>query len=101
LPGRQDAFAPVVKVSGAGGVVTLATDPISSSLDAPTRSRDDSPVPVLPVLREVLQHSGPGSRLEVLATDGRKQAIIGWTAAQVRMGYGRAVWNALTPSGTP
>ena len=98
----QQAFAPVVSASETGGVVTLTADTVSPSHQAATRPRDDYSLPlVLPVLREILQRAGPGSRLEVLATDGRRQAIIGWTTSHTQLGYGRGVWNALTPSGTP
>lgn len=95
------AFAAVVEVSELGGTVTLTTDPVSTSREAATRSRDGKPTPVLPALREAVRRSAPGSHLDVLTADGRKQAIIGWTKARTNTGYGRAVWNVLTPSGTP
>ena len=95
----KEAFAPVVSVSEAGGAVTLTTDPISTSREAAARPRDnDSP---LPVMREVLQLAAPGHRLEVLTPGGERQAIIGWTEGRTRLGYGRAVWNVLAPSGPP
>jgi hypothetical protein len=63
-----------------------------------------SPAPVASttaVLRDVLERSVTGNRLDVLTPDGRRQAIIGLTTAQAQTGYGRGVWNALTPSGLP
>ncbi len=95
----QQAFAAVVAVSEADGVVTLAVDPVTSR-EAATRSREDLPNPRLPTLQQALGRSAPGSRLDVLTRDGRRQSIIGWTAARTRTGYGRGIWNALTPSGT-
>jgi len=79
--------------------VTLTTDPVSTSREAAARPRDDASV--LPVMQQVLQFAARGSRLDVLTPGGARQAIIGWASGRARMGYGRAVWNVLTPSGTP
>jgi hypothetical protein len=97
----QRASAPITQIHEAGGVVTLTGDPVSASPQAATRPRDQSPASVLPTLREVLQRSASGNALQVQAEDGRRQAVIGWTVARSKTGYGRGVWNALTPSGTP
>ena len=78
----------------------LATDPVSGSADAAARARDGLPHPVLPSLREALQASAPGDRLAVLTPDGREHAIIGSATNRTATGYGRGIWNALTPSGT-
>jgi hypothetical protein len=95
----KEAFAAVVTATAAGDVVTLTTDPISTSREAAAWPRDDASV--LPVMADVLQFTTQGSRLEVLTPDGARQAIIGWAGGRARMGYGRAIWNVLTPSGTP
>jgi hypothetical protein len=54
---------------------------------------------VLPSLREALAGPPHGDHLDVLTPDGRRQAIVGSATVRTRIGYGRAVWNALTPSG--
>jgi hypothetical protein len=95
----KESFAAVVSVTTAGSVVTLTTDPISTSREAAARPRDDASV--LPAMRDVLEFTTQGSRLEVLTPSGARQAIIAWADGRARMGYGRAVWNVLTPSGTP
>ena len=95
----NEAIAAVVSVTGKDGVVTLTTDPVSTSREAAARPRDDASV--LPVMQQVLQFAARGSRLDVLTPGGARQAIIGWASGRARMGYGRAVWNVLTPSGTP
>lgn len=97
----NEAYAAVVGASEEDGVVTLTTDPISSTREAAARARQDSPATVLPELREVLQFTGPGSRLEVLTPGGKRRTVIGWAEGRVRLGYGRAAWNVLTPSGLP
>ena len=94
----KESFAAVVSVTADGGVVTLTTDPVSTSREAAVRPRDDASV--LPVMRDVHVFAAKGSRLEVLTPGGARQAIIGWADGRARMGYGRAVWNVLTPSGT-
>lgn len=95
----QKAYAAVVGISEQDSVVTLTTDPISDTRQGAARPRQDSPLPALPELWEVLQLIGPGSRLEVQAPGRGRQAVIGWAEGRVSLGYGRAVWNVLTPSG--
>jgi hypothetical protein len=96
----EQAFAPVVKITETNGVVTLETEPISTSFHAATRPRDEnSPPPVLPVLQDVTRQSQPDTPLAVATPNGSKQAIIGWAEARTNLGYGKGVWNALTPSG--
>jgi hypothetical protein len=96
----EQAFAPVVKVTDANGVVTLETGPITS-FHAATRPRDEnSPPPGLPVLQDVTRQSRAHTPLAVATPNGSKQAIIGWAVARTNIGYGKDVWNALTPSGT-
>jgi hypothetical protein len=87
-------------LDGGPGVVRLITEsPVSPHLA--TRPREDNDLGALPTLGQVLQRAGHGGRLEVLLPDGETQAAIGWTAAQIGIGYGRGLWNALTPSGSP
>jgi hypothetical protein len=95
------AFAAVTEFSRADGVVTLATDPVSESADAAVRARDGLPHPVLPSLGEALRAAAPGDHLAVRALDGRMHAVIGSDINRTRIGYGRGIWNALIPSGTP
>ncbi len=96
----KESAGRVVELDGGPGVVRLITEsPLSPHLAA--RPREDSDPGALPTLREALQRAVHGGRLEVLLPGGATQAVIGWTAGQVGMGYGRGLWNALTPSGLP
>ena len=97
----EHTFAAVVEFSRADGLVTLTTDPVSESLAAAARTRDGLPHPVLPSLGELLRASIPGDHLVVLTSGGRKHTIIGSGVARTGIGYGRGIWNTLTPSGAP
>jgi hypothetical protein len=97
----KDSYAAVTHVTSGNGVVTLGTEPASTTREAAARARHDEAQPTLPVIREVIQQLTPGGRLEVAAQGGQPRAVIGWTKGQTKMGYGRAVWNVLTPSGPP
>ena len=97
----EHTFAAVVEFGRADGLVTLTTDPFSESLAAAARARDGLPHPVLPSPGEVLRASIPGDHLVVLTPGGRRHTIIGSDIVRTGIGYGRGIWNALTPSGTP
>ncbi|MGI8446623.1 MAG: hypothetical protein ACR2MP_05445, partial [Streptosporangiaceae bacterium] len=95
----KDSYAAVVTVTRNEEVVILTTDPVSITREAAARARQDAAQPTLPTLREVIQQLTPAGRIEVLTQGGQRQAIIGWAEGRVGLGYGRAVWNVLTPSG--
>jgi hypothetical protein len=97
----KDSYAPVVTVTRNEDVLTLTTDPVSTTREAAARPREDAAQPTLPTLREVIQQLTPAARIEVLTPGGQRQAIIGWAERPLKLGYGRGVWNALTPSGPP
>jgi hypothetical protein len=96
----EHAFAPVTNVAVNKGFAALQVEPISSSLHAAGRARDDyTGTPTLPTLQEVIRQSAQHGPLTVLTPDGSAQSVIGWTVARANSGYGRGIWNALTPSG--
>ncbi|MGH3157047.1 MAG: hypothetical protein ACRDNF_10780, partial [Streptosporangiaceae bacterium] len=97
----KDSYAAVVTVTREEDVVMLTTDPLSTTREAAARARQDAAQPTLPKLREVVGQLTPAGRIEVLTQGGQRQAIIGWAEGRLSLGYGRAVWNVLTPSGPP
>jgi hypothetical protein len=95
----EQAFAAVIEVTEADGLVTLHTEAISTSFQAAARPRDNYSLPlVLPVLQDVIRQSKPHTPLVISAPDGSEQAVVGWVVARTNLGYGKGVWNAFIPS---
>lgn len=97
----EQTIAQVLETRPSGDSVTLVAGALSSSREAAIVAQGGVAPSTLPTLRQVLQLVGPNGCMEVLTADNRKQTIISWTIARVSMGYGRGIWNALTPSGAP
>jgi hypothetical protein len=94
----QDAVARVVEIREVDGLIVLVAES-PRPFQAAIASGQDAEDSRLPSLGDALRAVGDRSSVKVVTTDGRRQTIIGWAVQRSKTGYGRGVWNALTPSG--